>query len=197
MRFALTLGLFALVMGSCAEENVYLPKPRAYPKVEFPVTKEVRMLESEECPFELFYPDFFEYRKTQQFFGESVENLCWFNLHYAPWKVDIHFTYHRIQEENSFQKLVNDAFEMANKHTTKAEFISEKPIKTEKGNGGIYFELEGPSASAVQFFLTDSSQHFIRGALYFESKSVPDSLDPMVNFMKGEMVEIINGIDWR
>jgi gliding motility-associated lipoprotein GldD len=189
--------VWMLLMNSCGEENVTLPKPRAYPRVEFPKTLGNTPLEIGVCPFDMVYPDFFEYRKTRQFFGESVENLCWFNLHYSPWKADIHFTYHPIRKDHTLQKLVDDAFEMANKHTAKAEFISERPISTDKGNGGIYFELEGPSASAVQFFLTDSTQHFIRGALYFESKSVPDSLAPMVQFMKSQMIQIINSIEWK
>jgi gliding motility-associated lipoprotein GldD len=197
MRILLLNICWVLLLSACGEEHVALPKPRAYPRVEFPQSLKATLLEIDECPFVMTYPDFFEYRKTSQFFGESVEDLCWFNLHYHPWKADIYFTYHPISKDHSLQKMVDDAFEMANKHTAKAEFISERAIRTDKGNGGIYFELEGPSASAVQFFLTDSTQHFVRGALYFESKSVPDSLAPMVQFMKGEMIQIINSIAWR
>lgn len=189
--------LFIFSLSSCGEGEVYLPKPRAYPKIEYPLRNIYTKLEEKECPFILEYPSYLEYRKTGKFFDENIENKCWFNLHYQGWKADLYMTYHSIGEEKTFQQLVDDAFEMANKHISKAEYISEVPIRTKTGVGGVFFEMEGASASSIQFFATDSTDHFLRGALYFQSRVVPDSLAPMIDFMKLDVVDLIERINWK
>ncbi len=189
--------VFCTLIVSCGEEEVYLPRPRAYPKIEYPNREVYLQLTEEECPFVLHYPDYLEYKKSTQFFDEDIENLCWFNLHYPGWNADLYMTYHPIGVEKSFQELVDDAFEMANKHISNAEYISEVPIRTQRGVGGIFFEMEGASASSIQFFATDSSSHFLRGALYFQSRVVPDSLAPMIEYMKVDVVDLIEKIEWK
>lgn len=188
---------FSVFLLSCGGEDVFLPKPRAYPKIEYPLRDAYARLEEKECPFVLEYPEYLEYRKTHKFFDEDIDNKCWFNLHYPGWKADLYMTYHSIGEEKTFQQLVDDAFEMANKHVSKAEYISEVPIKTKAGVGGVFFEMEGASASSIQFFATDSTEHFLRGSLYFQSRVVPDSLAPMIDFMKVDVVDLIERIEWK
>ena len=59
------------------------------------------------------------------------------------------------------------------------------------------FNIEGPAASPFQFYLTDSTHHFLRGALYFKSEAKPDSLKPMIEFMKTDIIEMINTFAWK
>lgn len=185
------------VFFSCDNQESYIPKPRAYPKIEYPVSEAYDTLNVKECPLQLIYPSYFEYKKQSDFYDDNTESSCWFNLHFDKWLVDIYFTYHPINRDVSFQKLVDDAFSMAHEHTIKAEYISERRIKTANGVGGIYFEFDGPSASSVQFFTTDSTKHFLRGSLYFDSKVVPDSLQPMIEYLKGDINNIIETIRWK
>ncbi len=189
--------LFIFVFFSCNNKQSYIPKPRAYPKIDFPISTFYDTLNTKDCPLVLVYPEYFIYKQQVDIHDTKSQNTCWFNLHFDKWKADVYFTYHEINKEVTFQNLVDDAFSMAHEHTVKAEYISEKRIATENGVGGILFDFDGPSASPLQFFATDTVNHFLRGSLYFDSKVVPDSLQPMINYLKVDIVNIIESIRWQ
>ena len=97
-----------------------------------------------------------------------------------------------------FDSLVNDAFTMSYKqHTTRASGIQSQPFQTPNKVGGVYFTLKGNAATANQFFATDSTKHFLRGALYFNATPNEDSLRPVNNFLKADMEHLINTLRWK
>lgn len=195
MRFVFFV--FIIVFFSCNNEESYIPKPRAYPKIDFPTSMTYDTLNADNCPLTLVYPEYFTYKQQVDAHDPASQDACWFNLHFDQWKADIYFTYHPISKDVTFQKLVDDAFSMAHEHTIKAEYISEKRIDTQNGVGGIFFDFDGPSASSIQFFTTDTVNHFLRGSLYFDSKVVPDSLQPMIDYLKIDIFDIIESIHWK
>ena len=97
----------------------------------------------------------------------------------------------------NFEKLRNDAFSLANKHNIKANYIDELPIEKPNGVRGFVFNIEGPVASPFQFYLTDvEDQHFLRASLYFNTQARPDSLAPVLDFVKTDLMHLINTFEW-
>ena len=70
-------------------------------------------------------------------------------------------------------------------------------ISTCNGYGGVYFTLKGNTATANQFFITDSVKHFLRGALYFSATPNADSLQPVNNFLKTDVEHLINTLKFK
>lgn len=83
------------------------------------------------------------------------------------------------------------------KHLVKANDISERQFKNEEAKVyGLIYDFEGNTASNYQFFLTDSSTHFFRGAMYFNMPPNADSLEPVIDFIKGDLQRLIESFRW-
>ena len=95
------------------------------------------------------------------------------------------------------EKLHSDAFTLAGKHNIKADYIDEIKIQKPNHVSGFLFDIEGAAASPFQFYLTDSTKHFMRGSLYFNTESRPDSLQPVFEFMKKDIMHLINTFEWH
>jgi gliding motility-associated lipoprotein GldD len=93
--------------------------------------------------------------------------------------------------------MMSDAFQLASEHNVKAESIDEYPLQKPNGVSGFVFDIDGPTASPFQFFLTDSTNHFMRGSMYIKAHSNPDSLRPIVEFMKIDALEMLNSFEWK
>jgi gliding motility-associated lipoprotein GldD len=83
-------------------------------------------------------------------------------------------------------------------HITKADAINEQLIN-DVGNRifGILYDLKGNTASAVQFYVTDSVKHYLRGSLYFESEPNADSLAPVIDFFREDVIHLIETLKWK
>ncbi len=186
----------ALMLLSC-RDYVPVPKPRAYPRVFYPEKTYTRFLAGG-CPFSFDMPTYAEIEQDVSFFDEGPKSDCWFTLHVRALNAQIHCSYYPITSRARFDELVQDAFTMAQKHNIKANYIEEIPIhRTADRVHGIVFSLEGATASAYQFFLTDSSRHFLRGALYFKTQARPDSLAPVLDFMRQDLNRLVNTLTWQ
>jgi gliding motility-associated lipoprotein GldD len=130
------------------------------------------------------------------FFEDRPENPYWININFPQFNGRIYISYKDIGT-NDFTKLVNDAYNMTYKHTTKATEINDSAMHTANGVGGVYFSVGGNAATARQFFVTDSTKHFLRGALYFDASPNEDSLGIVNNFLEEDMKHLINTFRWR
>lgn len=90
-----------------------------------------------------------------------------------------------------------DARTLVYKHTQKANGINEQLIQNNFHVGGILYEIGGEAASSIQFFMTDSTHHFLRGALYFNVVPNSDSLAPVVSYMKKDMEHLLGTLQWK
>lgn len=194
MRLLLCL-LVGLMFSSCGPERVAIPKPRLFPKVDFPAKAFVEF-NSQDCPFRFEKPAYTMVEKDTKFFDEKPLNSCWFDLKFPAFDARIHFSYYPIDLKNDFEKLRNDAFVLAQKHNIKANYIDEIPLTKSESIKGIIFQLEGAVASPVQFYLTDEQRHFLRGSLYFNTEARPDSLAPITEFIKADISHLVNTFDW-
>ena len=91
----------------------------------------------------------------------------------------------------------NDAFALTNKNDVVANAINDSLVHTSNGITGVFFKVVGNAATSKQFFLSDTTRNFIRGALYFDVTPNADSLKPVLDFLQGDMDHMINTFTWR
>ena len=186
--------LFIFSMVSCNSD--YTIKPRGYFKIDFP-QKKYQKFDDPSYPYAFEYPVYGKVVKDSLFFDEKAENHYWININFPRFNGKIYISYKEIGK-NKFDSLVNDAFTMSYKqHTYKASAIEPTPFTTPNNLNGIYFNLKGNTATAHQFFITDSTKHFLRGALYFDAVPNEDSLRPVNNFLQKDLQHLINTLNWR
>lgn len=194
-RIICFLALTALVFPAC-EEYVPVPKPREYPRVIYP-EKEYQRFDQNYCDFSFELPKYAVIERDTTFFDKRPESECWFNIAVPSLNAKIHCSYYPISGRERFDELVQDAFTMAQKHNIKANYIEEIPVhRSDAHVHGIVFNIEGATASSYQFFVTDSTRNFLRGALYFNTQARPDSLAPVLAFMKADVNRLVNTLSW-
>lgn len=190
------LALCTLLFVFTACNSDYTIKPRGYFKIDLP-KKAYQSFNDPAYPYSFEYPVYGKITKDSLFFEEKAENPYWINIDFPELNGKIHISYKEIGE-NHFDSLVNDAFEMSYKqHTYKASSIEPVPFTTPNNLSGIYFSLKGNTATANQFFVSDSTRHFLRGALYFGAVPNEDSLRPVNNFLQADLQHLINTLRWK
>ena len=195
-KFKATLAVFllALLVVSCNSD--YVIKPRGYFKIDFP-GKQYQKFDQPGYPYTFEYPVYGQVTKDSLFFDQKAENPYWLNIDFPQFSGRIHISYKEVGR-NNFDSLVNDAFTMSYKqHTYKASAIEPQPFTTPGGIEGVYFTLKGNTATANQFFATDTTRHFLRGALYFSATPNEDSIRPVNNFLKADLQHLINTLQWK
>jgi gliding motility-associated lipoprotein GldD len=182
---------FIVSLTACGGDS-YSPKPHGYYKIELP-KKSYRVFDNG-CAYSFEYPVYAEMVAESNKAGEQ----CWYNLYFKKFNGRLHMTYYDVLSKNEYEGLVEDARTFAFKHTVKANAIDQKLISyPDKKVYGIYYSIEGNTASSVQFFLTDSVRHYFRGALYFNERPQYDSIQPVVAFIKKDLDKMISTFKWN
>ncbi len=187
------LACIVLVISAC--NSPFLPKPKGYYKINFP-EKKYQTFNKEGYPYSFEYPVYATVIKDSTFFGEATENPWWINVQFPQFNATIYVSYKAIGQ-NKFDSLLNDAFKLTSKHTTKATSIDDSLMATPNNVHGIFFKVGGNVATANQFFLTDSTKHFLRGSLYFDATPNADSLSIVNQFLVADMKHLINTFQWK
>ena len=173
----------------------YTTKQRGYFQIHFP-EKKYRIFDQQGYPYSFEYPVYADVLKDSTFFGEATENPWWINIDFPQFNSRIYVSYKEIGK-NKYDKLVSDAFIMTNKHSSKAYSIDDSLMSTPNGVHGVFFNVGGEVATANQFFLSDSTRHFLRGALYFDATPNEDSLKIVNRFMIEDVKHLINTFKWK
>jgi gliding motility-associated lipoprotein GldD len=121
---------------------------------------------------------------------------CWYNINYKPFNATLHLSYKPVICRDTLFKLLNDSRTMVYKHTMKADEIIENYI-SKPTKYGIFYELNGNTATNAQFFVTDSTKHFLRGSLYFNTATNQDSIEPVLKFLKADVLKMIQSLEWK
>lgn len=183
-----------MILAACNSD--YPLRPRGYFKINLP-QKSYQTFNRPGFPYTFEYPSYARIVQDSLFFEQKTENPYWINVDFPQFGGRIHVSYKPVAR-NNFDSLVNDAFTLSYKqHTYKASAIEPEPFTTPNGSGGVYFNLRGNAATANQFFVTDSTKHFLRGALYFSATPNEDSLQPVNNFLRQDVEHLINSLQWR
>jgi gliding motility-associated lipoprotein GldD len=118
------------------------------------------------------------------------------DIEFPSFKAKIHLTYFTVG--SNLASLTESARELAYKHTVKADAINEKVWSNDSSHVyGILYDLKGNTASAVQFYMTDSTRHYLRGSLYFTAQPNEDSLLPVITFLREDIIRMIETLTWR
>jgi gliding motility-associated lipoprotein GldD len=181
-----------LCLAACKGNHDYSPKPRGYFRIIFP-KKRYRMY-NEACPFTFVYPT---YAKVEPDTKPDAKP-CWLNMRFPQFNGTLHLSYEHIKSKKEFDELVEDAHKLTFEHTVKATSIDQGIIAYPDRNVyGIYYTVDGNAASSVQFFLTDSTKNYIRGALYFYTEPRLDSIQPVLTFVKQDVDLMIKSFRWK
>jgi gliding motility-associated lipoprotein GldD len=206
-----------LLLGLCtiffACNSIYTSKKKGYYKVDFPERKYVTF-QQEGYPYTFEYPIYAQVIKDSTYFDASAENPYWINIDFPKFGGRIFLSYkiiggksvYKIRQANgtykdsaginAFDNMVNDAFNLTNKNQAVTSAIKDSLMRTPNGLTGIFFKVGGNAATAKQFFLTDTTKNFIRGALYFDVTPNADSLKPVQDFLQTDIEHMINTFRW-
>lgn len=187
--------LLLCVLFTACQETPPSPKPRAYPRIMFP-ERGFQTFDKEYCNFTFEYPSYAQVVQDTSFFEKRPVHPCWFDLYVEAFDCRLHCSYYPIGQGKTFEELKTDAFELVDWHNKRANYIDEILIDRNGNVGGIAFDIDGPAASPFQFFLTDSTQHFMRASLYFNTQVEPDSLAPAYDFVKEDILKMIETFRW-
>lgn len=181
----LLLALCILAMSGCKQR--YVPRPRGYYRIAIPDTS-YRVLPEEGYPYSFALSNNAEVKPLD-------EEPYWMDVVYPAFNVRIHCSYKPIH--NNLRELSDDAQSFVYKHSGMADAIPEQGFENaEERVYGVLYQLEGNTASPFQFYLTDSVQHFFRGAVYFNCVPQQDSLAPVIRYMDTDVRHLIESFRW-
>lgn len=183
--------VLTLLATSC--NNDYTPKPRGYFRIGLP-PKEYRMLDTI-FPYAFEIPTYA--RVTNDPLSPAEHN--WINIEMPEFRGRIHISYKPVNQQNKLTTLTEDARTLALKHMAKSSGIAQIAIASpERKVYGLVYEIKGQgAASPYQFYLTDSTRHFLRGSLYFDAVPNNDSLAPVIEFVKQDIRHLIETSRWK
>lgn len=198
MRFLFLAVCCSFLFTSCGDDVLPIPKPRSYPRVMYPERAYERVT-TDYCRFSFEAPVSAGIVREELFFEEAPPDSCWFDLRLdKELNGSIHFSYYPIDSESTWEALRDEAFDLVGVHNDRASDIREIAIhRDEAGVHGVAFDIAGPAASPFQFFLTDSTQNFLRGALYFDTEVRPDSIAPVVEYVKEDIFRLVESFSWK
>lgn len=179
-----------LVLLCLACESNWLPKPPGYNRIELPRHEYQRLEQG--YPYQLDFSTYSRVEADSFNLGEKE----WINLNYKEFGAKVHLTYKKIDQSTDFKTLSNDAFNLTAKHQIKAYGIEEAILLTPNGYVAVVAELSGEVPTQFQFFVTDSTSSFLRGAVYFNSALKNDSLAPIIEYIKLDMAHLINSVNF-
>lgn len=204
--------VLCFIFTSC--NSTYGTRKRGYFKIDLPQRSYVKF-DKEGFPYSFEYPAYAQIVQDSTYFDSTPENPYWVNIDFPQFNGRIFLSYKIIGGKatykvknaagiykdtigiNVFDKMVNDAFNLTNKNNVAATYIHDSLIHTANNISGVFFKVGGNAATAKQFFLSDTTKHFLRGALYFEVTPNADSLRPVQDFLQADMDHIINSFRWK
>jgi len=172
-----------MLFTGCIEKT--LPKPKAMLRLEYP-NSEYRVWDTKHFQFEKNVLSEFEQRNKNSL-----------TLDYPTMKGSVFLTYKKV--ENNIDRLLMDAQRLSLEHAVKADGPPHAYpfVNKEDQVYGMYFEVIGDAASQAQFYVTDSTEHFVTGSLYFYTKPNYDSIYPSASYLQNDIKKIMESLKWK
>ena len=187
LTILIVLSLF--IIAGC--NNDYYPKPKGYFRIDLP--------DKEYVKFDSAYPYSFEYPVYAKVLPDknAQAEKYWINISYPQFHGTLYLSYKSI--DKNLNKYLEDTRTMVMKHIPKASSIENQLYENKlSGVYGLTYTISGvAAASPYQFYLTDSTNHFVRGALYFSTVPNNDSLAPVITFLKDDINHMIETFEWK
>lgn len=184
MKIKFLVLLSCVVLAASCKDEV-LPKPKAMLRLEYPDASYQNL--DLDCSF--------SFEKNDISFVKENRD-CSLVLDYPTMKGSIYLTYKRVA--NNLDTLLIDAQKLSYEHVVKADNILEQPfINPNEGVYGMFYEVSGNAASQSQFYVTDSTNHFVTGSLYFYAKPNYDSILPAAVYLQKDIRRIMESLTWK
>ncbi|SHI46629.1 gliding motility lipoprotein GldD [Flavobacterium terrae] len=182
LSFFLFCGLCISII-SCKDD--VLPKPKAYLSLDYPKPNYTKF--DKACGFT------FEYNSI----GKVVDQgSCNFHIEYPKLKATVYLNYKPVNK--NIDALLRDAQKLTYEHVIKADGIVEQPYVNDKKKAyGMFYEVGGNAASQSQFYLTDSTKHFLAGSVYFYARPNFDSVLPAAHYIKNDLRMLMESLEWK
>ncbi|MDH5474406.1 MAG: gliding motility lipoprotein GldD [Cyclobacteriaceae bacterium] len=182
--------VYMLAIWGCHQE--YTPKPKGFNRLDLPVATYQNLPDT--------LPYSFEYSSHAHLLKDtsSISEKYWVEVYYPALLADIHITYIALEhDQEKLEELFKDSYFLTSKHNVKAYSIDDVIMKTFSGKTVSVAELYGDVPSQFQFVCTDSINNFMRGALYFNTKVQNDSLAPAIEYVKKDIIHLLNTLEWK
>ncbi len=192
LTFILASMILLTISTSCGndDDETFIPKPKGYPRIDFP-KKKYRLYDSL-CPYSFEIPTYANITNDKH----KGADPCWINVVFKNYNAQIHLSYKNIT--NNLDTVLNQSRDFVVKHQVKSTGIDETVIIRDTAHVfGLVYDISGNTASNLQFYVTDSTQHFMRGALYFNSVPNIDSLKIVVDFLRKDVIHLIQTFKWK
>lgn len=188
LKHGIIVAGIAFILWSCTNNSV--PKPYGYFRIDLP-EHTYRRIDTLGLPYSFDLP------ASCQLISRAANNeKYWIDLYYPALNASIYCSYKPVH--NNLNDLLEDSRRIVYKHSVKAEGIKEKVYENpDKKVYGILYDLKGNTASSVQFVLTDSTRHFFRAALYFNNVPNKDSIAPMSEYVREDIIRIMESFEWK
>ena len=183
--------LLLVACGTNSSDN-YIPKPKGFPRLDLP-TPHYKLLEPT-------HPYQFEYNSVARILPDTFARSepDWIFIDYPEFKASVQLTYKPVKNDvNRLRAMLEDSYKLATRHNIKASAIEEKKIRLKSGAEASIIDISGDVPSQVQFITTDSTTHFLRGALYFNTATENDSLQPVIQYIRKDIMHLLNTLKWR
>ncbi|WP_420150745.1 gliding motility lipoprotein GldD [Spirosoma sp.] len=193
IRYSLILlsSLWLAACGSSSSDN-YVPKPKGFPRFDLPTPVYK--------PIEPTHPYQFEYNNIARILPDTFARSepDWIFINYPAYHASVQLTYKPVGNDvNRLRAMLDDSYKLAARHNIKAYAIEEKKLRLKSGLEASVIDLAGEVPSQVQFITTDSTKHFLRGALYFNTATQNDSLQPVIQYIRKDILHLLNTLKWR
>jgi len=192
---AVLTAFFSCVLFSLACNSPYTSKNKGYSKLSFPA-KSYQVFNQTAAPYSFEYPIYALIDENVNEQRTGLQKGKWLNIRFPGQEATIYISYIAIQAKQ-LDTLIRDAYTFANNHNNRASSIADSVFKNKQGVEGIFFTIGGEVATPYQFFLTDSTHHFFRGALYYDATPNQDSLAPVNAFLLADIQHILNTFRWK
>jgi gliding motility-associated lipoprotein GldD len=181
----------SIFLASCGEgDQISTPKPRGYYRINFPEHK-YKSFQPANCPYSFEIPSYATAIPDTNRFAEN----CWYYLVLPKFNGQIYFTYKTLK--NDLYEYTENTRTLVYKHTSRASSINENVMTFSPGVSGILYDIGGDAASPLQFYVTDSTNHFLRGSLYFNAPPNADSIAPVLAFVKKDVLHLLKTVKWK
>lgn len=165
-----------------------IPKPLGQVRITLPDTASTPYLSP--CGTRYRLPN---HAKVELKAAPKDEQGCWYNLAFPRFQAKVHCT--EIPVNGRLPELLADAQDLVFGHEVAASGIRRHALDV-SGKSGMLYVLEGPVAAPLQFFVTDSAEHFLRGSLYFSHRPNPDSTAPVLQRMEADIRRLMETLTW-
>lgn len=187
----LTVIIVTFGLVSCNENGT--PLPRGYVRIDLP--------EKEYRPFDTIFPYSFSYPVYARVVPDQRSDAepWWADVVFPSFKASLHLSYKTIENQEQLDGYIEDGRNFVNRHIPKATGFQENLYVNEETNVyGILYEIRGrETASPMQFYLTDSTKHYLRGSLYFNVTPNNDSLAPVIRFLADDIRILMETLEWK